>query len=174
MFKPFTVLLATSLFLSACGGWGDSRANPRNWFSKSREIPIDQPEIDPEAVNPLIPQKSAISKRPDAADASVAIASVTELRVDRTTTGAIIQATGVASRQGAFDVELRLDPQEGDAAPDVLSYTFRVVLPEDPTAVGSEHTRTVHAAQSLTKQDLAGIRLIRVKGAQNALETRRR
>jgi len=174
MRKPLMVLLAASLFLSACGGWGDSRANPRNWFSKSREIPIDQPDIDPEAINPLIPKKSAASKRPDKVDTSVAIASVTELRVDRTTSGAIIQVTGVAARQGAYNIELRADPPTADSAPDVLSYTLRVVLPEGPTTVGSEHSRTIHAAQSLSKQDLAGIRLIRVKGAQNALETRRR
>ena len=174
MRKPLMLILAASLFLSACGGWGDSRANPRNWFSKSREVPVEQPDIDPDAINPLIPQKSAISKRPEADDVSVAIASVTELRVDRTTTGAIIQVTGVASRQGAYNVELRLDPADENTASDVVSYTLRVVFPENPTTVGSEHSRTVHAAQSLTKQDLAGIRLIRVKGAQNALETRRR
>jgi hypothetical protein len=173
MRNPLMVLLAASLVLAGCGGWGDSRANPRNWFGKSSTTAAVIPQ-DASAINPLIPKKSAISKRPDAVDASVAIAAVTELRVERTTTGAIIHVTGVAARQGAYKAELRLDPVDEANPSDILSFTFRVVYPKDPTPVGSERTRTVYEAQTLTTQDLQGIRLIRVKGAQNSMETRRR
>jgi len=174
MRKSLTVFLAASLLLSSCGGWSDSRANPRNWFGKSRQVPVEEPNINTEAVNPLIPQKSAISRRPEAVDASVAVASVSELRVERTTTGAIILATGIASRQGAYDAQLRLEPIEGEGPSSTLTYTFRVVYPEYLTTTGSDYTRTIHVARSLTTQDLSGIRLIRVRGAQNTLETRRR
>ena len=169
------VFLMASLLLASCGGWSESRGNPRNWFGKSREVPVQEAQINTEAANPLIPQKSAISKRPEKADTSVAIASVSELRVERTPTGAIILATGIASRQGAYDAELRLEPAvEGDGPSTTLTYTFRVVYPKYLTTTGSAHSRTIHVARSLTTQDLSGTNLIRVRSEQNTLETRRR
>ncbi len=168
------VFLMASLLLASCGGWSESRSNPRNWFGKSREVPIQEAQINTEAANPLIPQKSAISKRPEKADTSVAIASISELRVERTPTGAIILATGIASRQGAYDAELRLEPVEEDDSSTTLTYTFRVVYPDYLTTSGSAHSRTIHVARSLTTQDLSGTSLIRVRAEQNTLETRRR
>ena len=170
---PVMVLLVTGLFLAGCGGWQDSRVNPGNWFGKSRSEPV-QSTVAAEETNPLIPRKPAIGKRPEQADNRVAITTVTELRVDRTTTGAIILVSGVAARQGAFNTQLRLDPPGDNSSADVLSYTLIVDYPTDPTPVGSEHTRTIHAARSLSNQDLRGIRLIRVKAEQNTIETRRR
>lgn len=173
MRKPLIVLLAAGLVLVGCGGWSDSRTNPRNWFGNSRSAASEIPQ-DASAANPLIPRQSAITKRPDAEDLSVAIAAITELRVKRTTTGAIIHVIGIASRQGAHKTELRIDPVTEDTPSDILSFTFRVIYPKDPTPVGSEHTRTIHEAYSLSNQDLRGIRLIRVRGEQNVMETQRR
>lgn len=173
MRKPLTVLLAASLILAGCGGWSDARVNPRNWFGNSRSAPVDI-NTDAGAVNPLIPRRSAISKRPEEQDNRVAIATITELRVERTTTGAIIHVTGVGARQGGHGVGLRLDPVDDANPASILSYTFLVDYPKDPTAVGTERTRTIHAARSLTNQELRGIRLIRVKAQQNSMETRRR
>lgn len=165
--------LSASLVLGGCGGWSDSQVNPRNWFGPGQSDPVPT-TYQADALNPLIPQRSALNRRPEATDASVAIAAVTRLRVERTTTGAIIQATGIASRQGVFATELRLDPTGDENPADVLSLTFRVVYPEGPTAVGTEHTRTIHEAHSVSNQDLSGIRLIRVRGAQNVMEARHR
>ncbi len=172
MRKPLIVLLAMSMLLSACGGWSDARVNPRNWFGNSRTVAVVP--TDPDSVNPLIPSGSPLIQRSEAADTSVAIASVTELRIDPTSIGAIILVTGLSSRQGAFDAELRLDPENEETASDVLSYTFRVAYPDYQTATGSERTRTINVAKSLTNQDLRGIRLIRVKAAQNTIQSRRR
>ena len=173
MRKPITMLLAASVVLAGCGGWDDSRANPRNWFGKSRSTQLVLAE-DPEAVNPLIPQKSSIAQRPEEVDTSVLITSITELKVERNTTGATILVTGIASRQGAYDVELRPEPADEATTKGTLNFTFRVVYPSDPTPIGSDHTRTVHEAYSLTNQDLQGIQLIRVQAEQNVRETRRR
>lgn len=173
MRKPIMVLLAASLLLASCGGWGDSRANPRNWFGNSRSAPAAVP-AEGEVANPLIPKKSALATRPDPVDGTELITNVTELRIERTPSGAIIYATGIASRQGAFDVELRPDPVGEDGDQSVLSFTFRVAYPKDPTNVGNERSRTVVVARSLTSQDLQGIRLIRVAGVQNVRESRRR
>ncbi len=172
MRKPLIMLLAANLVLAGCGGWSDARVNPRNWFGKSQSVATGVP-TEGDAVNPLIPKKSAISKRPTQKDASIAISAITELRINQTTTGAIILATGIAGRQGAYDAELRIDPVDDETPANILSFTFRVVYPDDPTPAGSEHTRTVHVAHTLTTQDLRGIRLIRVRGEQNIMESRR-
>ena len=173
MRKPLMLLLATSLFLTACG-WRDARLNPRNWFGKGQTVAVEAVK----QTNPLIPQRSALRRKKKAVDTSVAIATITELRIDQTPTGAIILATGIAARQGGFGAELRLDEDDGnsdpDAASDVLSYTFRITYPGPLTATGTAHTRTISVAQSLSKFDLLNIRLIRVQGAQNAIESRRR
>ena len=173
MRKPFGLLLATGFAIAACGGWQDARVNPRNWFGKSRSTNVATP-ANPDTVNPLIPQRSAFNRRREPVDESVAIAALSALKIERTNTGAMILVTGLASRQGAFEVELRPDPANEETPSDTLSYTMRVVYPDFPTTVGSEHSRTIHAAQSLTNQDLRGIRLVRVTSAQNVLESRRR
>ncbi|ANP38763.1 MULTISPECIES: hypothetical protein [Rhodobacterales] len=169
MRKPLSLLLASAIVLAGCGGWRDSRINPSNWFGSSRvaEAPVDGD------VNPLIPEKvgNGLLDKPEAEDRSVLIAEVSELRIEKTPTGAIVYATGVASRLGAFDVEMRPVPNDDPA---VLEYDFRVVYPEDATAVGSAFSRTLRAAVSLGRQDLAGIRTIRVNGSGNARESRRR
>jgi hypothetical protein len=174
MRKPIPVLLATSLFLAGCAQWSDSRVNPGNWFGNSRSAPVEA--VDGEAIgNPLIPQRRrSILSRPEAVDTSVLIPDITELRVERTSTGATIYATGVATRQGAYGSSLRLDPVDENTKSDVLSFTFRVLYPPNPTATGPERSRTIREARSLSDRELRGIRLIRVKGAQSQRETRRR
>jgi len=175
MRKPLMLLLITSLFLTACG-WRDAGLNPRNWFGRAQTVAVEPAT----QTNALIPKRSALRGKKQQVDTSVAIATITELRIEQTPTGAIILATGLAARQGGFDAELRLDESDGDnngdpdGATDVLSYTFRITYPGPLTATGSTNTRTISVAQSLSKFDLRAIRLIRVQGAQNAIETRRR
>lgn len=129
----------------------------------------------PVETNPLIPPKRAgILARPEAEDRSVPIANIADMRIDPTPSGAIVNVTGIANRQGAFDAELRLSRSEEDEKNGVLSYTFFVTYPETPTPQGSERSRTINQAISLSNQDLERVRLIRVVGQQNARESRRR
>lgn len=174
MRRPFSLLLIGSILLAGCGGWRDSRLNPGNWFGSSEPVVVETAaEGTEDYINPLIPteNRSKIFSRPEAVDESVLINTVSEMRIERTATGAIIYATGVADRQGAFDVELRPTEVEEDSA--TLTFDFRVVYPEDPTSIGTEFSRTVRAAYSLTVQDMRGISTIRVQGATNARESRR-
>ncbi|MEP2717518.1 hypothetical protein [Pseudophaeobacter sp.] len=124
-------------------------------------------------MNPLIPENGgkSIFARPDPEDLSIPARQISELRVEPTPNGAIIYATAIAARQGAHDLELRRVP---DTDPDVLEYTFRVVYPVAATPSGSEHSRTVQAAVTVSKQFLREVRIIRVIGAENQRETRRR
>lgn len=155
-------LLVAVLVLGACG----------RWFGRNRAAPA--PEVAGD-VNPLIPPvRAGFLGRPESVDNSVPIFKVSELRIDRTTTGAIILATGVAARQGAYAAQLRADPSEENLEKGVLSLTFRVVYPDFATAQGAENTRTVHGAVTVNNADLEGINLIRVVAQENAREVRRR
>lgn len=171
MRKPLALILAGSLVLAGCGGWRDSRVNPTNWFGKSRSVPVAA-EVG-EEVNPLIPEKQrrGIFAPKETEDTSVLVGEISALRIEPTPTGAIVRATGVAERQGAHKLELR---QVSDSAAGTLEFDFRVLYPDATTPTGSIHSRTIHAAVTLSKQDLAGIRVIRVSGATNARDSRRR
>lgn len=170
MRTSIALLIAATLTVSSCGGWQDSRANPRNWFGSAEEVELNSGAA---AVNPLIPQEDSegIFARSEAPDNTVLIAAVTSLRVDRTPTGAIIYAEGLAARQGAYNVQLRPDPEAPEGT---LAFEFRAGYPGRATPQGSEATRTLRAAYSLSHGDLDGIRLVRVTALQNAQETRRR
>ncbi|SDC05413.1 hypothetical protein [Ruegeria marina] len=174
MQKPLTVLVFAGMMLSACGGWRESRVNPSNWFGPSNPAPVATATEG--EVNPLIPRNSGkgLFDRPDAVDATVPITRVTELKVEPTTTGAIVYAVGVANRQGAYDAELRRVISDENTEAGIIAYTFRVNYPREATPQGPENTRTVRAAANLSRKDLAGIKLIRVEGQQGALESRRR
>ncbi|MDK3018366.1 hypothetical protein [Pseudodonghicola flavimaris] len=173
MQRPLTVLLVASLVLAGCG-WRDSRLNPGNWFGKSRSEAIEPAQPDP--VNPLLPKKNGkgMFARPDPEDLSVPIYTVSKLEVEPTNTGAIIYAEGVAQRQGPYDVELRDISTAEEEAEGVLSLSYRVVYPRKATPQGSEYSRTVRAALSMSKQQLSRIKTIRVSGETNQQVTRRR
>ena len=112
MRKSLILLVVASLVLASCG-WRDSRVNPRNWFGRSKEVAAAPA---PEQVNPLIPKSRGVFSKPIRPDTSVPVARVTELRVEQTNSGAIIYASGIAARQGAYGA--RLLPANEDLIPD--------------------------------------------------------
>ena len=174
MLKPLSLLVVVSLTLSACG-WRDSRVNPSNWFGGSRSTPVEAPPAD--EANALIPQErqgGGLFARPEEEDTSVPIAKVDELRIEPIPSGAIVYASGTAIRQGAFDARLVRVESEENQKNGILEYTFRVDYPKTQTPQGSERTRMVSDAINVSTQELEGIRLVRVVGQQNALESRRR
>jgi hypothetical protein len=168
---PILLTLLASLVLASCG-WRDSRVNPRNWFGNSRDVPVET--VAEEEVNPLIPTRRSILERNTGPDASVPIGTITELRIEPTPSGAIVYASGIADRQGAFRARLVPDTDDLSAVDGVLGFTLRVEYPRDATPVGSEFSRTVHEAYTLSSQTLAQVRTIRVSGERNAKESRRR
>ncbi len=171
MRRSALLLLVASLTLASCGGWSTSRLNPGNWFGRNREVQAAGAEAT--NINPLIPAATGF-KRKQPVDRHVRIDSISELHVERTNTGAIIYATGIASRQGAFDAVLTPEISAPGDSKGVLSFSFEIVNPVNPRPVGTESSRTVTVARNLTNQDLQGIRIIRVDAARNSRETRRR
>lgn len=173
MHKPLTALLLAGLILAGCG-WRNSRLNPGNWFGKNHSEPVAAAQAEP--TNPLVPKKTrkSVFAKPTAEDLSLPITQVTKLEVEPTNTGAIIYVEGVAARQGPYAVQLRDISTPEETADGVLSLSFRVTYPDKSTPQGSEFSRTVRAAKTLSKGKLAPIRTIRVVGETNAQVTRRR
>ena len=157
-------LLICLTSVSACGwfgGGGGTRGTPA---------------VEDPAANPLMPDTSGRLQfgRREAVDPSVRIATIDSLQVDRTPTGAIVLATGTASREGAFDAALRNPEGQPQVENGVLLLEFVVTYPDRATNLGTAQTRQVQAAASLTTQTLQQIRAIRVIGLENSRETRRR
>jgi len=162
---PIILLTIAAFALSAC----NSRLNPVNWFGNSREVVVD---AETGEINPLVPQGSVF----EAADPDyrgVPIDQVTDLRIERTRTGAIILAEGLASRQGPFQVQLVPANIDEEPVDGVLVYSFDIVYPDFFTDVGPESTRRVTAARSISQNVLANTRIVRVIGARNSRESRR-
>lgn len=168
-----TVLLISSVALAGCSRLKDSRINPGNWFGKSKSTQVAQPQGQTKAEpNPLIPQRTNVF-RPDKTEVYLGtpVDQVTDLSVERTTSGAIVRVTAVSLQQGAFDVRLTTTT-DGEPVDGVLTYRLMAVQPTD-TAQGSPRQRTLHAARYVSNNVLERTRTIRVIGARNERSTTR-
>ncbi|WP_170759827.1 hypothetical protein [Ruegeria lacuscaerulensis] len=174
MQKSFTLLMVATLTLSACNSWRDSRVNPSNWFGSSTPAPVETSADDANALVPEQKEGSGLFSRQDAEDTSVPIAKIDELRINPTPSGAIVYVAGTAFRQGAYNAQLVPTDSEENQKDGVLEYTFRVNYPTYATNQGTERSRMVSDAINVSQDDLQNIRLVRVVGQQNALESRRR
>ncbi|APE43266.1 hypothetical protein BOO69_07425 [Sulfitobacter alexandrii] len=173
MRKTLTLFAALSLTLSACGAIRDSRVNPFNWFGQSRSVATTAPE----STNPLIPRSNGFFSRGRANEEIYLgrpFEQVTDLTVERVPGGAIIRATGLAARQGIYAVQLTPANEDEEPVNGVLTYRLEGVRPKANTPVGTVPTREVTAGRKLTDQQLRNVDVIRVEGALNAQETRRR
>ena len=171
MRKSVTLLLVASLAVSACG-FRDSRLNPANWFGRGQSVPVETAAN----TNPLIPQRAGLfagfRPEPEAYD-GVPFEQVSGLVIERVPGGAVIRATGLAARQGYYEVRLIPDTEDETPVDGVLGYTLESLRPATRTAVGTPPTREVVAARKVTDQQLAGVRAIRVAGQFNAQIARR-
>ncbi|MHA6323976.1 hypothetical protein [Roseivivax sp. CAU 1753] len=155
------------LVLAGCG----SRLNPFNWFGPARSVPVASSEATAE-VNPLIPARragSSIFRAQEAAYQGRPIAQIADLAIERRPGGAVITATGVAPTPGRYDA--RLTPIEIDDTARLI-YSLDAALAPGPAGTGA-NARSVTVAVYLTDQELSGVREIEVRGANNALVTRR-
>lgn len=170
MTRSLFVLVVSALVLTSCATVRDSRLNPFNWFGRATSEPVS---AEAGAANPLIPQRRAsILRRDDGAAIYLGapVAQVTELALERRLGGAILRTEGLAARVGPFDVRLVPVPEASGGG--ALTFTLSAVQQAGPRSVGPR-ARLVTAGLWLTDQQLAGVRSITVRGAQNALTTRR-
>ncbi|MGC1496102.1 MAG: hypothetical protein WA790_09850 [Sulfitobacter sp.] len=173
MRKTLSILLISTLTLTACGAVRESKVNPFNWFGQSRSEAIQTKKN----TNPLIPEKSggifAGLRAQDAVYDGRPFEQVTNLTIERIPGGAIVRATGLAARQGYYEVQLTAANEDELPVDGVLTYRLEGVRPGFNTNVGTKPTREVTAARRLTDQELRGVRSIRVEGQLNALVSRR-
>lgn len=160
MIRPIALLLITTVAIAGCSRIATSRVNPMNWFGtgKSTEATVYTSETAPA----LVPATSTI------ADQRPLIETISVVDVARTTSGAILRATGVAAMQGGFNAELVLSGIEKGVA----TYDFRVELPKGIQVQGASATREITAAKALSTSDLRGIRSFVVRGAKNSKSAR--
>lgn len=156
MKSTVTALLVASLVVAGCGTIRESRMNPMNWFGESAE---EDPrgDLGPSALTtdnrPLVPQ-------------------VTQMRIDRTASGAIVRAEAVMPSAGWWDAEL---VPVNDARPvdGVLTLRFVAAAPREPIATQNVRARTIVAAYTLSLAQLDVIGSIVVQGAENSRRSRR-
>lgn len=152
--RALALLMVLSLTLAACGGFRDSRVNPRNWFGGSSS---SEPTLGPNRSllddRPLVPQVSALS-------------------VERTSSGAIVRAEAVMPTAGYFRPALVAE-NDGRPRDGVITYRFVAEPPVEPVSVNAPGARTISAAATLSSFDLEVIREVVVVGAQNTRRTRR-
>ena len=188
----FVFLLVSLMLLTACGGsLRESRINPANWFGHSTSRAVEtgtaadgkEKEINPligekkqsqlVAANRSAVQKTGILRRrlKQVPYEGTRVDQVTALAVEPTSTGAIVQVTGLSGRQGAFDVRL-LPIDEAQPKDGVMSYELLAVQPIN-TPQGPPRTREIQAAAALDSDTLQKIRIIRVIARRNIQTTRR-
>lgn len=169
--RTFLILTVSSaLMLSACSGWRDARVNPSNWFGNTRSAPA--PADAATTTNPLIPERASLLRRDrDETYVGTAVAEITGLAIERTSTGAIVRVTGITDRQGAHDVRL-INDTDGEPVDGVLRYSLQAVQPTDQQ-LGSSSARTVRAGAYISNNVLERLSSVEVMGARNSLTTRR-
>ncbi len=163
------VLVISSIVLSGCSRLRDSRLNPGNWFGGSKSQPV---ATSTTSANPLIPERTSIRRR-DRREIyrGTPVDQITDLKVERTTAGAIVHVTAISLRQGAFDVRLISDT-DGEPVDGVLTFQLLAVQPTNQPQ-GQPRQRTVHAARFVSNNDLAATSTIRVTGSRNERVTKR-
>lgn len=173
--------LAAAGALAGCGGFRDSRANPRNWFSGRRARRSQEAAASAdEPVNPLIPKRGEDEeggifsgrRRRDAPYEGTPVAVVSAFELKPVSGGGLVAVEGLTLRQGAYDVRLIPEDPDGQPVGGVLRYELRAVQPED-TPQGPERTREVLAAAFVSNKVLESTNEIRVRGAQNERVIRR-
>jgi len=172
MRKTVAGLVVLSLTLAGCSGWRDSRVNPGNWFGNSRAEARSQTDTAAQT-NPLIPEETSIFQRNQKEEVyrGTPVDQIVDLAIERTSSGAIVKATGQTLQQNAYDVRLTSDT-EGDPVDGVLTLEMKALQPTG-SPQGPERVRRVTAGDFLSNQDLDQVRTIRVLAERNARSSSR-
>ncbi|MEL6376574.1 MAG: hypothetical protein AAFQ04_05145 [Pseudomonadota bacterium] len=190
----FLLFLICTLGLTACSGFRDSRANPRNWFGGGKqEVVVDttpgqlaspsdrqtnNPLIDDEnasatvrgVVNPVDQRRRGLGvfrrRNREVVYAGTLVDQVTDVIVEPVPAGVIVRVKGLPLRQGAFDV--RLLPANLDGPVNgVLEYSLNAVQPTNQPQ-GEARLRTVEVAQFVSNEDLEDVEQLRIVARRNA------
>lgn len=148
-------VLAALLALAACG---NSRLNPLNWFGGGGEKTV------------VLAPPGGFAER---FDPRPLIEEVTQISLAPGQGGAVLTATGLAPRQGYWNGELVSNTGNRPDEHGVLELEFHIAPPPGPTDVNRPQSREVVVGLYLSRQKLAKLREIRVRGERNLRSLRR-
>ncbi len=147
------------ILLAGCSGGGSlGSLNPFNWFKNTGNASQSGAALT------LAPRRGYTA----VTDTRPLIDQITGLSIDKTASGAIIRATGLAPAQGYHSADLVLV----SAISGELTYEFRTRAPGTVLRIGSERLREIIAGTHLSQSQLRGVRRIRVVAAQNSRTAR--
>lgn len=147
-------LLSLTLAVPACGRIGESRINPMNWFGGSRD---ERPDLGPTS---------------DITDNRALVVRVTELSIERTSSGALIRAEGLTRSAGWWDAQL-VPENNGVPLDGVLSFRFVAAAPREPVPDTGERSRTLVVAYPVSTAILEQTSAVVVNGQENSRRARR-
>lgn len=156
--RTIALTVGLTLTLAACGGFHDSKLNPRNWFHRS--------QASATTLEPADGYAAAI------ADGRLPVETVTALEVLPNDVGAIVSAAGLPPTQGFWKAEL-VAQNDGKPVDGVMTYLFLVAEAPYQARVSTPQSREVTAAAYLSTIDLESITSIVVQGAANSRTVRR-
>lgn len=159
MARTARFIIAVGLVFGVAACSNGINLNPLTWFAGSSSD---------EGLVALEPEGGW----PDDLDRRLVVDQVTALRIEKTTAGAIVRATGLPPRQGYWDAEL-VPENNGEPDKGVMSYVFRIATPRWATATGTPYSREVEAGAFIPNAKLRDITSIRVMGERNSLSSRR-
>lgn len=148
MLRQIILVAVAGAALTGCARVAESRFNPLNWFGSSGGAAV--------ATGPLVPAGALVAP----VDVRVPV-TVTRVEVARTDSGALVTATGVAPAPGHFNAQLLRVGIDGG----ILVLRFVAEAPATPASGGAE----IVAATALSAATLAGLRGVRVEGADGDL-----
>jgi len=147
--RTLSALVALSL-LAGCAGLSQSRLNPLNWFgpraANVTEFSLEAP-ADP---RPLIEM-------------------ITEMKIEKLPSGALVRATGRAATQGYWEADLVVNDVDEDGN---LVLDFRAFPAQIGAAVSTPRSREITVAVSLRADTFASAKRIIVRGALNEKSAR--
>lgn len=150
--------LAIAGTAAGCARVSESRLNPLDGFGAVRTEVAATPAQN---AGPLVPADRQVV----VVDGRSLLASVTDLSIDRTPSGAVVRATGIAPTQGFFNAQLVELGFDGGT----LELAFRAQPPATPHPQGTPLSRQIAAAYVLGAGEVAAMRAVRVRAAGNAL-----
>lgn len=151
-FARLLAILGFGLTLAACSN--GVNLNPLTWFNA---VSSDEGLV---ALEPA-------DGWPEDVDRRLVIDQVTALRIERTTSGAIVHATGLPPKLGYWDAEL-VAQNGGKPEKGVLTYVFKIATPRWRTDTSTPYARQIEVGAFIPNIELTGVRAIRVVGERNS------
>lgn len=154
-------LFLSLLLIPLVAGCGESRLNPFNWGGRTQEILIRTPDGGAGNPSDLVTD-----------DPRPLIDQVIGVQIDPTPTGAILTARGLPPTQGYWLADLvRVPPDRAPAG--TLAFVFKAVPDPTPQPAGTQRSREVVVATTLSRGDFNGVNTVLVVADRNQMSARR-